>query len=171
MTDKFILDACCGGKHMWFNKNNPNTIYIDIRREKKGHNPREPNHTIEPDEIMDFRKMSFPDKSFKLIVFDPPFQFLSDTSYLAKSYGNLKRETWESDYKMAFKEIWRCLEDYGVLIFKFNDKHIKFDRVLDLFPIKPLFGNVASTGTKSITKWFCFMKIPDALAGEKLTKW
>lgn len=28
-NNKFILDACCGPKHMWFNKNHPNVISGD----------------------------------------------------------------------------------------------------------------------------------------------
>lgn len=35
MKNKFILDACCGPKCFWYNKNHPNTIYIDKRVEKK----------------------------------------------------------------------------------------------------------------------------------------
>ena len=30
-TDKLILDACCGGKHFWFDKNNPLTLFMDKR--------------------------------------------------------------------------------------------------------------------------------------------
>ncbi|GGH28445.1 hypothetical protein GCM10011418_39120 [Sphingobacterium alkalisoli] len=30
---KIILDACCGPRMMWFNKNHPDTIYMDIRKE------------------------------------------------------------------------------------------------------------------------------------------
>lgn len=26
LNNKFILDACCGGKMFWFNKNHPNTM-------------------------------------------------------------------------------------------------------------------------------------------------
>ena len=37
LSDKFILDACCGGRMMWFNKNHPNCLYIDIRKEEKGY--------------------------------------------------------------------------------------------------------------------------------------
>lgn len=34
MSNKFILDACCGPKAMWYNKNHPNAIYIDNRYEE-----------------------------------------------------------------------------------------------------------------------------------------
>lgn len=164
--DKFILDACCGAKYMWFNKNHPNTIYIDIRRTEKGFNQRRKNECVNPDIIMDFRDLKFKDNSFKLIVWDiPHLKSLGETSILRKQYGCLNAETWQSDLKNGFKELWRCLDNYGILIFKFNDLEIKFKDVLNLFPIEPLFGNTASKNKKSTTKWFCFMKIPKANGG------
>ena len=30
MDEKFILDVCCGGRMMWFDKNNKDTLYCDI---------------------------------------------------------------------------------------------------------------------------------------------
>lgn len=32
MTKK-ILDATCGGRTIWFDKNNPDTLYVDRKRE------------------------------------------------------------------------------------------------------------------------------------------
>ncbi|EPQ1453339.1 SAM-dependent methyltransferase, partial [Acinetobacter baumannii] len=29
-----ILDPCCGSKMMWFDRNNPNVVYGDIRKEE-----------------------------------------------------------------------------------------------------------------------------------------
>lgn len=72
MKDKFILDACCSARMMWFDKTHPNTVYIDIRKEEKGFRKHRPNNEIKPDYQMDFRDLQFPDKSFKLIAWDPP---------------------------------------------------------------------------------------------------
>ena len=164
LTNKFILDACCSGREMWFNKKHPNTIYIDIREEEKGFIKERPNFCIKPDIVMDFRKLKFPDKSFKLVVWDPPHMKARKlTGVMVKKYGGLIPETWQSDLKRGFKEIWRVLEDYGVLIFKWNNYHIKFKKVLSLFPIEPLFGNISTNTPKSQTKWFCFMKIPESV--------
>jgi hypothetical protein len=71
-VSKFILDACCSGRMMWFDKKHPNAIYIDIREEEKGLSSRRPEFCVKPDMIMDFRDLKFPDKSFKLIAWDPP---------------------------------------------------------------------------------------------------
>lgn len=148
---------------MWFNKNHPNTLYIDIRKEKKGFEKSRPNCEINPDVIADFRNLrQFKDKSFKLIVWDPPHMISKNYgSRMTNKYGFLYAETWPYDFKLGFKELWRVLDHYGVLLFKFNDTNINFRKVLKLFPINPLFSNTISNKKGSKTKWFCFMKIPE----------
>lgn len=69
--DKKILDATCGSKMMWFEKNHPLAIYADERNE---------SHVlcdgrvleINPDIKIDFRRMPFGKNTFNLVVFDPP---------------------------------------------------------------------------------------------------
>ena len=167
MNDKFILDACCGPKFMWINKNHPNAIYIDVRKEEKGYQKTRINQHIDPDFIMDFRDLPKEwENKFKLIVWDPPHLLGKNyNSIMTKSFGFLLADSWRNDFKIGFKELWRCLEDYGTLIFKFNDASIKFDEVLKQFSEKPLFQNTVANKkneSKEIsTKWFCFMKIPE----------
>lgn len=163
MKDKFILDACCGPRHFWFNKTNPNVLFMDIRKEPKGFIAARPNREVNPDIIADFRKMPFKDKSFKLVIFDPPhLKAKKMTGTLMQSYGVLNKDTWKEDIKQGFKECYRVLENYGVLIFKWNGTSISFKEVLELFPIQPLIGQRgAANGSKVVTKWFCFMKIPE----------
>ena len=162
MKKKFILDACCGPRMFWFNKHHPNTIYIDKRIEEKGFVISRDKREIKPDIVMNFKKMNFPDKSFKLVVWDPPHLISEKAkSIMAKTYGCLRVETWQEDFSIGFKEIWRILEDYGILIFKWNDHHISFKKVLKVFPIDPLFGQKSMNKKGSATKWFCFMKIPN----------
>lgn len=148
--DKFILDACCGGRMFWVNKKHPNAIYIDLRKEEKGFVGHERARTFEinPDIIMDFRKLEFPDKSFKAVFFDPPhLKRCGKNSVLGKKFGILNAETWESDLKKGFEECWRVLEDYGMLIFKWSDHDIKFKEIQKLFPAEPLV-NQKTTGGK-----------------------
>jgi hypothetical protein len=156
---KFILDACCGGRSFWFNKHHPNAIYQDIRRAPKGLIKERPNFNVDPDIIGDFRKMGFPNKSFKLIVWDPPHLTQGgQTGWQVKKYGLLDKKTWKSDLTQGFKECWRVLDDYGILIFKWNEVSISVRDVLNCFPELPLFGHPTAKAGK--TKWFCFMKIP-----------
>ena len=168
LKNKFILDACCGVKYMWTNKNHPNTIYIDIRKEDKGFIPFKNTQklSVKPDYVMDFRQMDFPNNSFKLIVFEPPhLSILGKTSKFRKIYGCLEAETWQSDLKQAFNECWRVLQDYGVLIFKWSNSEIPFEKVIKLAPDKPLFYNTTNYKATSVTKWFTFMKIPTTDGG------
>lgn len=155
---KKILDVCCGPRMMWFDKNNPLTVYMDIRREKfvacDGRKIE-----VDPDLIGDFRENPFPDKSFKLVTWDPPhFKSLGDNSYTAQKYGKLL-PTWETDLQAGFDECMRVLEDYGILIFKWNEHQIPIEKILSLFRVRPLFGY--KLGKASKTHWLCFMKLPD----------
>lgn len=160
-----ILDACCGGRMMWFNKKHPSTIYADKRIVEKGHiqNGFNPNHCVKPDIVMDFREMPFRDGTFRLVLFDPPhLSTLSETSIMRKKYGCLDALHWGSDLKDALNECWRVLDDLGILIFKWNDIEIPYKKILELVDFKPLVMNITAgqKALKSKTRsyWFTFMK-------------
>ena len=159
LKEKFILDACCAGRQIWFQKFQKNTIFMDIREEKKGTIKLQPNWSIEPTIIGDYRAIPFPEKSFKLVVWDIPHKLKEDKSIIEMKYGHLG-ENYKEDLKKAFNSIMRVLDDYGVLEFKFADICISIKEILNLFPIKPLFGTITKKGVNN-TYWFCFMKIPD----------
>lgn len=151
-----ILDVCCGSRMFWFDKGDKRVLFTDIRKEK---HILCDNRTLEinPDIIMDFRNLKFPDKHFKLIVFDPPhLKKLGQKSWMAKKYGVLS-ENWRGDLFAGFQECFRVLEDNGVLIFKWNERDVSVREVLKLTNYKPLFGH--TTGRSGKTKWICFMKI------------
>jgi hypothetical protein len=155
---KAVLDPCCGSRMFWFDKNNPNAVFGDIRDENHILCDGRALH-INPDVQMDFCNIPFNDKTFKLVVFDPPhLKTLGNTSWLAKKYGKLK-ESWKEDIKQGFSECFRVLDDYGVLVFKWNESEIKTSEVLKLLSVQPLFGH--TTGRQSKTMWMCFMKLPN----------
>lgn len=158
--DKFILDVCCGLKAFWFDKDHPNVLFQDIRTREKGFDDFRPNFCIKPDIEMDFRDLKYPDKSFKLVVMDPPHIIAKEPESfrMIKYYGCLNRETWKQDIKKGVQEAMRVLEDYGILIFKWNETSIKRKDLLEAIGIDPLFGH--PTGSRNMTHWFCFMKIP-----------
>ena len=56
---KLILDACCGSRMFWFDKHNPNTLFIDKRSETVTAKDRDKIRTIEvkPDVIADFTNL------------------------------------------------------------------------------------------------------------------
>lgn len=153
--NKRILDPCCGSRMFWFNKNNPDVVFGDIRNEK--HilcDGRE--LVVAPDEVMDFTNIPYQDGSFKLIVFDPPhLSRLGKNTWMAKKYGVLGFK-WETDIQRGFEECMRVLEPNGVLIFKWNEIQIKLTDVLPLFHTQPLFGHTSGKHGKTI--WLCFIK-------------
>ena len=74
---------------------------------------------------------------------------------MAKKYGRLK-DGWQDNIKKGFNECFRVLDEYGVLIFKWNETDIKTREILRLTDKKPLFGHLS--GKRSNTHWICFMK-------------
>ena len=150
---KKILDACCGSKMFWFDKENKDTIFMDNRYYEDtlcdGRILK-----INPDIIADFRHMPFENESFYLVVFDPPHLLKAgENSWLAKKYGKLKLDTWKDDIRQGFNECMRVLKQNGTLIFKWNEEQIKLNEVLTTIDFKPLFGN-----KRSKTYWLVFMK-------------
>lgn len=103
---KPILDPMCGSRMFYFDKNNKSVLFGDIRDET--HWTRQYKKLeIHPDQIMDARKLEFPDETFYLVVLDPPHLInCGKTSDMAKSYGVLEKE-WHAGMKAIFDEAWR----------------------------------------------------------------
>lgn len=159
--DKIILDACCGGRTFWFNKNAPGVIYQDVRTVEPlivGKNKDARKFECKPDLISDFREMKeHLDSTFKLVVFDPPhLRTLGAKSFMAIKYGVLNKQTWKRDLADGFKEVFRVLMDDGILIFKWNEYEIRLSEILDLAPYHPLIG--LPSGKMQKTHWVTFMK-------------
>lgn len=158
MSEKIILDACCGSRMFWFDKENPNTLFIDKRSETLAVKDRDKVRTIEvkPDIIADFTDLPFNDESFYMVVFDPPhLKTLGETSWMAKKYGKLPAN-WHGMIKKGFDECMRVLKHNGTLVFKWNESEVNASEILSIIPYKPLFGH--TTGRQSKTIWMCFMK-------------
>ena len=162
MSAKKILDVTCGCRSIWFDKHHPNAIYCDKRREEYHEafkNAGNCNLVIEPDIQCDFTDLPFPDKSFSLVVWDPPHLTRGeDTAWLIKKYGRLD-DTWPQMLRDGYKECMRVLKPDGVLIFKWAETNIPSNDVWKAIGSKPLFGH--RSGKKSTTFWGCFMKLED----------
>lgn len=163
MKNVLALDPCCGSKMMWFDKENPNAIFGDIRKETitvidRSNGKKDGTRTIciEPDVEMDFRAMPFEDNTFNLVVFDPPHLVRAgNKSWLASKYGRLS-DSWQDDIKKGFEECFRVLKIGGTLVFKWNETQIKTKEILALTNEKPLFGH--KSGHKGFTHWYIFLK-------------
>lgn len=155
---KLILDCCCGGRMFWYNKNNPKALFTDIRDEE-GVCCDGRKYCVHPDKIEDCTNLSFPDNTFKLVVFDPPhFRWVGDTAWAKQKYGRLPAD-WGDFLNKSIHECMRVLDDYGVLIFKWNETQIKIKTILKyITDYEPLFGHF--TNKSQTTIWMTFMKIP-----------
>ena len=162
-SDKRVLDPCCGSRMMWFNHENPDVEFGDLRSEtiivtdrSNGNESGTRTLRIEPDTMLDFRDMPYQDGIFKLIAFDPPHLVRAgQKSWLAAKYGRLS-PTWQEDIRQGFAECFRVLDADGVLVFKWSETQVKVSEVLALTPIEPLFGH--PSGRKGLTHWYVFMK-------------
>lgn len=153
--NKPILDACCGSRMFWFDKNNPAAVFGDKRTE---------DHilcdgrtlNITPDIEMDFTAIPFADESFRVVVFDPPhIENLGKNSWMAKKYGVLGGG-WKEELRQGFSECMRVLKPYGVLVFKWNETRIPVSKLLDIFGQSPVIGH--RSGRQNKTHWMLFMK-------------
>lgn len=150
-----VLDPCCGSRMMWFDKDDPRATFGDIRTETRELCDGRVL-TVDPDVVMDFRDMPFPDDTFHLVVFDPPhLKSLGKDSWTAAKYGQLL-PGWRDDLRLGFAECFRVLRLGGTLIFKWNEDQILVSEVLALTPEKPLFGH--KSGRLSKTHWIAFIK-------------
>ena len=162
MKDKHILDATCGSRTIWFDKNCSSAIYMDCREEhetaiwKSTKNESVRKLDVEPDIKADFTAMPFDDNSFELVVFDPPHLVkVSESAWLKKKYGKLP-ENWQKLIHDGFWECMRVLKPYGTLIFKWSEIEISTREIISAIGVEPLFGH--RSGKKMNTHWLCFMK-------------
>lgn len=164
-VEKLILDPCCGSRMMWFDRSHPDVIFGDMRRETltltdRSHGREDGTRTlcIDPDALMDFRAIPYPDETFYLVAFDPPHLVRAGPrSWLAAKYGKLGKD-WRDDLRQGFAECFRVLRPHGTLVFKWNETQVKLREVLALTPYRPLFGN--TSGKKAGTHWLVFLKSP-----------
>ena len=163
LDDPRVLDPCCGSRMFWFDRGHPDVIFGDQRSETLTVTDRSHGNasgvrtlSIDPDILLDFRDLPFPDGKFKLVAFDPPhLERAGPRSWLAAKYGKLS-DNWRDDLRRGFAECFRVLATDGVLVFKWNETQVAVRDVLALTPIAPLFGN--TTKVKGRTHWIVFIK-------------
>lgn len=149
-----ILDACCGGRHWWWDKAHPLALYMDNREALRGTVDHRPNWECRPDLFGDFRAMPFEDETFQLVLFDPPHEIRrAPGGRIRGTYGELHPDTEQEDLRLGFMECWRVLRRGGTLVFKWSDKLV---RVESHFPATPIVGTRSPRGGQ--TRWFIFYK-------------
>jgi len=157
-----VLDATTGGKHMWHNaaKELDGVLYADRRRvETLEH---QPGWSCNPSVLCDTRRLPFKDGVFDLVAYDPPHRVTDDgmhqlSGVIEQKYGALRAETWQSDLRQSFNELFRVLDDGGTLTFKWADTMKSHDEVLVVLDQQPLYG-VTTEKKRALTKWWVFNK-------------
>ncbi len=153
---KSILDACCGARMFWFDKQNPDVLYCDSR---EFHDTLCDGRRIDvqPDMIADFTALPFPGESFWHVVFDPPHLLdAGETSWMVKRYGKLPKN-WREYIKAGFDECWRVLKTNGTLVFKWSEDSVTVGEIIKAIGREPLYGQRSRRGCA--THWLCFMKL------------
>lgn len=156
-----VLDACCGSKMFWFDRNDDRAVFVDIRRET--HVLRDASSAngvrtleIKPDMVADFTALPFGNGQFAMVVFDPPHLVRAGKKgWQAKKYGKLEGD-WRDMIRRGFAECFRVLKPEGTLIFKWNEHEVPVSQILALTPERPLFGQRCGKAAK--THWIVFMK-------------
>jgi SAM-dependent methyltransferase len=155
-----ILDATCGSKTIWYQKNHPLVTFMD-KREGKYYHATEINTKeivrVNPNIVADWTKiLPFDNNEFDMIVFDPPHIISSTSCEMTNRYGRLNPSSWRKELKKGIKELFRVLKPNGVFILKWAETSKPLEDVLKLFPYKPMFGT--RTGQANKNHWVLFIK-------------
>jgi hypothetical protein len=139
-----ILDATAGNRTMWRVKQRENIIYIDIERLLR----------IKPTIYADNTQTPFLDKSFSMIIYDPPHNYGEIDNLRALYPSEVKRQKEEhgstpftyygwDKYKTKLElkaHIWKALQEFsriltddGMLIFKWCELAIPMRNISSLF--------------------------------------
>ena len=162
---KRILDPCCGSKMFWYDKDNPDVEYCDIREvdreciwtSKDGN--KSVYLTVNPNTVCDCRHLPFEDNSFWHIVFDPPhLTSIREDTWLCKKYGKIDGD-WKEFIHDSFVELFRVLKPNGTLIFKWAELDVTTKQLMEVIPYKPLYG--CRSGKHFTTHWMAFIKDGD----------
>lgn len=156
LRDAEILDACCGGRMWWWDKNHPLAVYVDRRTRPAGTIVQKPLWKVEPDVLADFRDLPFPDRHFRLVLFDPPHQVRSraGTGINGEQYGAWDLGERDEALRLGFAECWRVLAPGGTLVFKWAGR---VTEVQASFPVEPVVGT-RPRGRKEGPSWVVFYK-------------
>lgn len=140
-----IIDFTAGNRAIWFDKQNPWTVWLDKRVE------------CSPTIVCDSKMTMFPKEYFDLCVFDPPHVNFGKNAKLTKNYGHHTTKEIKELISGVAKEAHRVVRTNGLMAFKWNDHDIKLEKAIGLlepFWI-PLFGQRTSvrTARASTTYW------------------
>lgn len=118
-----ILDMCCGSRMFYFDKQDPQVLFTDIR---EYHDTLCDGRKlyVQPDMIADCTNLPFDDETFNMVVFDPPHLLkVGQNSWLCKKYGKLP-ENWQAFINDSIHEGMRVLKTK-------RNTHLQVERATD----------------------------------------
>ena len=101
-----ILDATCGLRGFWKNRDLKNLVCLDRRS------------SVKPDIVADDRFLPFRESVFDAIYFDPPHNHGQGGFYKERYGGFGSYENLRELYRKGTKEFARCLRVGGLLVVK-----------------------------------------------------
>lgn len=162
-----ILDATCGPKGIWYQKNHPFVTFMDIRKgnidnkTKKIKFKDRRRYKINPDVVSEWKDAPFPDNYFDMIVFDPPHIITNRNkkiSALAAEYGCLYYDNWRNILQEGIKKLFSILKPEGIFILKWCENSVKVEEIIKLCPYPPLFGSNTKSKGHTANFWILFLK-------------
>lgn len=162
-----ILDATCGFRGIWFQKNHPFVTFMDKRNEvvdskTKGVKFKSRRRwKIKPDVVSEWKNAPFPDEYFDMIIFDPPHKIVNtkrELGAIEKEYGCFYGNGWKKEIKEGVDKLFKILKPEGVFVFKWSDSNIDVNKILKLFPYKPMFGSNTKSKGHTANFWIVFIK-------------
>jgi hypothetical protein len=146
-----ILDLSAGHRGVWFDRANPDTLFVDHCEE------------VGPQVVADSRQLPLRDGQYDLIVFDPPHVNFGAKSNMSKDYGHYTTATIRDTLVKTAQEAHRVARSGAMMSFKWNDHDQSFAKVLELLrPYwQPLFGARTAQRTKhsAITAWVMLQRV------------
>lgn len=142
-----ILDLSAGRRAVWFNKNHPDTIYLDKRPE------------VNPTIVCDTNQ-GIPGSGYSLICWDPPHMNCGPNSNMSKVYGYHTTKQILELIEKTSKEVHKVSVENALMALKWNTHDISLKRVFNLMPDwEPLFGHLTKDGPGSQTYWIMLRRV------------
>ena len=161
-----ILDATCGFRGIWYQKNHPFVTFMDQRNKKvEFDNPstlsRYRSYKINPDIVSQWKDAPFPNNHFDMIIFDPPHLIKDEKtkeSNMMKPYGYLNKKTWRQDLQQGIKKLFEILKPQGTFVLKWCENSVPVEEVIKLCPYPPMFGSNTKSKGHTQNFWILFIK-------------
>ena len=175
-----ILDATCGFKGIWFQKNHPLVTFMDKRNGKYYFitpSGKKKCTKVNPDIVSEWKDAPFPDNYFDIVLASHVLEHVEDDRKAMREVHRILKpdgilllttpyETWEQELKVGIKKLFKILKPEGTFILKWNECNKPINKIIKLFPYQPLFGTRTGLNNKNI--WLVFLKYD---VNDKLDNW